>query len=322
MSGLWRNGKKAPSVPSLKVDQDDCLNYVMSKMKGECISCYMLVFTLLSCVVVSKGGGAGLLVFAPEDVTNNTVESLLSACSNSSSCQGNRTDDAVHDYHCKCDDSCVKYDTCCHDSKHRATSGNVTKPDADVKCVSLSDGSERHVFMVDTYKVKDIYIAQSSRHINNHIFTHCRNAAEDNDNFFLMIPVTSKVTGTTYKNYFCAVCEEDIYMDQLTIWNLGLIGLENSNASKMQLLSALRYSTKFKTWVVRKNSRNIFNSASVSIRLGVPKSIESVVQYCRKGIVAKCATNWTEETAKEKCGSYMVVVAHCEGDREVLYRIT
>ncbi|GIY57324.1 hypothetical protein CEXT_391441 [Caerostris extrusa] len=103
-------------------------------MEGHCLSCYVLVFTLLSCVVVSKGGGYGsdgygglpagaisirygrVLAYGgygyelqvPEVVTNNTVESLLSACSNSSTCQGNRMDDAVYDYYCNCDDSCVK----------------------------------------------------------------------------------------------------------------------------------------------------------------------------------------------------------------------
>ncbi|GIY31440.1 uncharacterized protein CEXT_504331 [Caerostris extrusa] len=286
----------------------------MSEMQGDYLSCYVLVFTLLSCVVVSKGGGGyGYGLYLPEVVTYDTVESLLSNCSTSNTCRGRGTSDAVYDYHCSCDDSCVKYDTCCEDAKHGAEFGNVIEPDADVKCVSLRDGSERHVFMVDTCKVKDVYVAQSSRHVNTHIYTHCRNAAEDHDNPFLMIPVTSKVTGTTYKNYFCAVCNEDIHMDQLTLWDLSLEG--QSNASEVHLMSALRYSTKFKSWVVMRNGRNIFKSSRVSIGLEVPDSLVPVVQFCRKDIVAKCAADWTEETAKEKCGSYMAVVAHCEGKR-------
>ncbi|GIX92031.1 uncharacterized protein CEXT_350131 [Caerostris extrusa] len=227
----------------------------------------------------SYGFGHGYDLYVPEVVTNNTVESLLSNCSHSDNCQGNRTDDAVYDYYCNCDDSCTKYDTCCKDSKHRAESGSVTKLDADVKCVFLRDGSDRHVFMVDTCKVKDVYVAQSSRHVNTHIYTHCRNDAEDNDNPFLMIPVTSKVTGTTYKNYFCAVCNEDINMDQLTLWDLTLEG--QSNASEVHLMSALRYSTKFKSWVIMKNA-NIFKSSRVSISLGVPEYLVSTVQFCRK----------------------------------------
>ncbi|GIX71311.1 uncharacterized protein CDAR_568921 [Caerostris darwini] len=300
-------------------------------MDGDHLSCYVLVFTVLSCV--SKGGAVrppprpsysggygrshGYALHVPEVVTTNTFESLVSACSNSSTCQGNRTDAAVYDYYCNCDDSCATYDTCCNDSKHGAESGNVTKPDADVKCVSLRDGSYRHVFMVDTCKVKDVYVARSSRHVNTHIYTHCRSSAEDNDNPFLMIPVTSKVTGTTYKNYFCAVCNEDIYMDQLALWDLTLEG--QSNASEVHLMSALRYSPEFKSWVVMKNE-NILNSSRVSISLEVPKPLVSAVQFCRKGLVAKCAANWTEETVKEKCGSYMAVVSHCEGKKEVLYR--
>ncbi|GIY18907.1 hypothetical protein CEXT_523571 [Caerostris extrusa] len=194
-------------------------------MEGDDLSRYVLVFTLLSCVVVSKGGvstvkdvddrygvfrfrytrvpatkraviadlisirdsnvpgGAhGYELHVPKVVTNNTVETLVSACSNSSTCQGNRTDGTVYDYYCNCGKSCVKYDTCCNDSNHGAESGNVTKPDADVKCVSLRDGSHRHVFMVDTCKVKDVYVARSSRHVNTHIYTHCRSSVEDNDN--------------------------------------------------------------------------------------------------------------------------------------------
>ncbi|GIY46923.1 hypothetical protein CEXT_115531 [Caerostris extrusa] len=104
----------------------------------------------------------------------------------------------------------LTYDTCSQLTQspkcHRTGRRREVRP--------LRDGSERHVFMVDT--CKDVYVAQSSRHVNTHIYTHCRNAAEDNDNPFLMISVTSKVTRTTYKNYFCAVCNEDIYMDQLT----------------------------------------------------------------------------------------------------------
>ncbi|GIX98058.1 SMB domain-containing protein [Caerostris darwini] len=172
--------------------------------------------------------------------------------------------------------------------------------------------------MVNTCKVKGVYVAQSSLHVNTDIYTHCRNAAEDHDNPFLVIPVTSKVTRTTYKNYFCAVCNEDIHMDRLTLWDLSLEG--QSNASEVHLMSALRYSTKFKSWVVMRNGRNIFKSSRVSIGLEVPDSVVSVVQFCRKDILAKCATAWTEETEIEKCGSYMAVVAHCKGKKEVLYR--
>ncbi|GIX98057.1 hypothetical protein CDAR_450831 [Caerostris darwini] len=93
----------------------------MSKVEGDYLSCYVLVFTLLSCVIVSKGGGGyGYGLYVPEVVTYDTVESLLSNCSHSNTCRGRRTGDAVYDYHCSCDDSCVKYDTCCEDAKHGA----------------------------------------------------------------------------------------------------------------------------------------------------------------------------------------------------------
>ncbi|GIX79218.1 uncharacterized protein CDAR_533031 [Caerostris darwini] len=262
--------------------------------------------------------GQGYELHVPEVVTNNTVESLVSACSNSSTCQGNRTDDAVYDYYCNCDDSCAKYDNCCNDSEQGAESGNVTKPDADTKCVSLRDGSDRHVFIVDTCKVKDIYIARSFQYVNTYIYNHCHSSAEDNDNLYLMIPVTSRVTGITYKNYFCAVCNEDNNMDHLNFWYLTMEG--QSNVSGAHLLSALRYSTRFKSWVVMRNARNIFKSSRVFISLGVPMYLLPMVQFCRKGLVTKCATDWTEESAKEMCGSYMAVVAHCKGEKEVLYR--
>ncbi|GIY18906.1 hypothetical protein CEXT_523561 [Caerostris extrusa] len=101
-------------------------------------------------------------------------------------------------------------------------------------------------------------------------------------------------------------------MDQLTLWDLTLEG--QSNASEVHLMSALRYSPKFKSWVVMKNA-NILNSSRVSISLGVPKHLVSAVQFCRKDLVAKCATNWTEKATKEKCGSYMAVVSHCKGEK-------
>ncbi|GIX66733.1 hypothetical protein CEXT_454531 [Caerostris extrusa] len=82
------------------------------------------------------------------------------------------------------------------------------------------------------------------------------------------------------------------------------------------LFSALRYNTKVKFWVVMKYTRNIFLSSRVSISLGISKNIESVVQYCRKDIVAKYIINWTDATAKEKCGSYMAVVAYCKGKKK------
>ncbi|GIY57323.1 hypothetical protein CEXT_391431 [Caerostris extrusa] len=102
-----------------------------------------------------------------------------------------------------------------------------------------------------------------------------------------MIPVTSEVTGTTYKNYFCAVCNEDINMDQLSLWDWTLE--RQSNASEMHLMLALRYSPKFKSWVVMKNA-NILNSSRVSVSLGLPEHLASSVQFCRKCLVAKCAT--------------------------------
>ncbi|GIY46924.1 hypothetical protein CEXT_115541 [Caerostris extrusa] len=59
----------------------------------------------------------------------------------------------------------------------------------------------------------------------------------------------------------------------------------------------------------------------MSISLEVPDSLVSVVQFCRKDIEAKCATDCTEE----KCKKRRVALTwpwwlYCKGKKEVLYR--
>lgn len=95
---------------------------------------------------------------------------------------------------CMCDEECPIYDDCCPDAKYE------NRNESKFSC--LNTFYNESIYMVDTCK--------SSWRVEK-ISKYCLsgNLANNSQDIFLQIPVLSRTTNITYKNVFCALCNDD-----------------------------------------------------------------------------------------------------------------
>ncbi|GFT55434.1 uncharacterized protein NPIL_533561 [Nephila pilipes] len=209
---------------------------------------------------------------------------MNATCSPLDSCRESRTNDQLTKYNCICDSFCVEFDTCCLDSPYRSSYGPVA-PTTDMECGAVN-GYNPHVYKIDS--CKSPYLPPEPL---------CESDPRQENDPFLLIPVTSLATGKTYKNYFCAICNEDTPSDRLELWDLKMVG---SNPKLKEInMPRIRYVNGWRTV-----DGNIFVDPIAKI----PSGLESYVKTCESDLVSNCSSKWQDASVAIKCASYMAKV--------------
>ncbi|GIY72216.1 uncharacterized protein CEXT_8431 [Caerostris extrusa] len=172
----------------------------------------------------------------------------------------------------------------CNPWDRTSDSTKVTR--SDMKCLPVYGSGGLEVNMIDTCK-------------NNRTDSKslCESNGEDNNDPFLMIPVTSPATGKTYKNYFCSVCNENIEdQNQVIFWNLQLRGKSPSLGSSS--LPDLKYDPIAKSWVVLQDDNT---TVTVSINLHITDEAITLVKRCKAGMISNCSADWQDASIEKVC---------------------
>ncbi|GIY60520.1 uncharacterized protein CDAR_181771 [Caerostris darwini] len=193
---------------------------------------------------------------------------------------------------CRCDDACGL--ECCFDAEFKSSTSRA-KLKENEKCII--DDAHEPAYMVDTCGRG--YAGDSL----------CTSSGKDNDDPLLMIPVTSTATGTTYKNYFCALCNEDVDDEHLEPWNLEVVVRVRSLEEFS--LTQLKYNRATQAWMLVEGN----SSVTVYVTAMVPDSLQSTVVPCKFRLVDRCAHNWSDANVEAKCNSYMSLVEDKTGLR-------
>ncbi|GFR26464.1 uncharacterized protein TNCT_363031 [Trichonephila clavata] len=237
------------------------------------------VFMLFTTIVVFADSSA--------DVSLNHLKEMGAHCEYLDTCDiFFRDSDELSSYTCDCKRICAEYNTCCVDSEFRNDT-LIPTPKTKDECLSVYGRTDLSAYMIDKCKNKDI----PSESL-------CESSADENNDPFLLIPVTSSVTGKTYKNYFCAVCNENTNEDQLVFWNIMLTG--KTQRIRNSLVPDMMYDTAVKSWVVLEEDGS---STNVSIKIDPGYNLN--VRKC-KAMITTCPKEWEDLSVKEKCeGKYM-----------------
>ncbi|GFY43808.1 uncharacterized protein TNIN_253361 [Trichonephila inaurata madagascariensis] len=234
------------------------------------------------------------------EVSYDELVQMNSQCDPFDNCQNPRVNHQLNEYNCDCDSSCVEFDSCCIDSPHRNSSW-PSAPTLDLTC--------RRVY---GYNSPDVYMMDSCKNPNLPSESLCGSSAEESNDLFLIIPVTSLTTGITYRNYFCAVCNEDTETDQLVLWNFAVHG----PIAKLQSSSIpnLTYDASIQSW-------RIVGDFPVSISIKMPNILTRIVKPCTEDLISNCSKYWQDVSVAEKCAAYMAKIMFKEDlDRLVWYR--
>ncbi|GFS87090.1 uncharacterized protein NPIL_669131 [Nephila pilipes] len=229
-------------------------------------------------------------------VTLNDVKEMNAHCDYLDNCeQSFRGGDDLSSYTCDCQSICVEYNTCCVDSEYRNAT-RIPTPRIDDECLRVYGRTDLSVYMIDKCKNRDI----PSEPL-------CESSAEESNDPFLMIPVTSSVTGKIYKNYFCSLCNENINEDQIVFWNLRLTG--KTQRVQDSTMPDMLYDTALNSWVVLEDDGS---STTISVKIE-PIDFENI-RKCKPMITA-CPKEWKDSSVKEKCeGNYMARIGFYEAD--------
>ncbi|GFS77502.1 uncharacterized protein NPIL_654491 [Nephila pilipes] len=219
------------------------------------------------------------------DVSYEELVKMGAQCDPFDNCRQPRGTDQLNKYNCDCDSSCVVFDTCCVDSPYRNES---VAPVTGVTCRKVYDDQSPAVYMVDSCTNPDL----SSEML-------CGTSAEESNDLFLIIPVTSVTTRITYRNYFCALCNENTEDDQLVLWDFQAEGhSERLNDSTMPDFT---YDAALKSW-------RIVNDSSVKISIRIPDNLRIIVKTCSVDLISNCSNDWPDDSVAEKCAAYMAKV--------------
>ncbi|CAF3691288.1 unnamed protein product [Adineta steineri] len=151
---------------------------------------FIILFLLKSCLTLNN---------------NNEQCSIRNTCTNSSieSPSVYDNEDLIQSRNCFCDSVCEQYGDCCY--KTKVLKNNYECVDFLLPTITNKIVPFNRLFIWMRTECLSIYIGSQvdvqCRNLNNQLF---------NDNPILFIPVTSLQTNITYRNYYCAYCNNDI----------------------------------------------------------------------------------------------------------------
>lgn len=201
---------------------------------------------------------------------------------------------------CFCDNDCSHYGDCCIDA-------NAYDP---------NDQSVNHLTFdcVNLKQYGDIYVRNkcSENWAEHSVKIACENSKSSDLDPFGTTPVTSVATGFTYKNYMCAVCNND--SNNIRFWRPRLeCPTLTSYATRFNNLTtafveANLVSNEDGHWGVNMDTSGVKVFHECTVDPSVPDELTHLIRSCTKSTVASCPPNYVNETVVELCGSYTGMV--------------
>lgn len=201
------------------------------------------------------------------------------------SCDGLRAVKDTPDVVCSCTSSCLIYGDCCRDAPFK-NNGEASK---NLGCLTLSGLGP--VSVVNSCPTSTSVLSEAC--VKGLGVTH---------------PVTSRDTGTTYSNYYCALCNRDSF--NLFEWPVELRCCKQDKKVRDTVVKEyVEYDDQRDImWALSelRNGSRVFCECKFYARnddLNFTKSLE--LRECKRTAISSCIHPWTNELTKDMCDSYM-----------------
>lgn len=202
------------------------------------------------------------------------------------SCNELRNQKNTPDVVCSCSSSCLIYGDCCHDAPFR----NHDEPRRkELGCLSLSG-------------LGPVSIVNSCPKSTGILSEACAKGLGATN------PVTSKDTGTTYSNYYCALCNRDSF--NLIDWP---VEFQCCKQDKIIRDATVREYVEYNDqndimWAVSEltNGSRVFCECKFFARndnLNFTKSLE--LRECKHNEISSCIHSWSDDSTTKLCNAFM-----------------
>ncbi|CAF0963819.1 unnamed protein product [Rotaria sp. Silwood1] len=188
---------------------------------------------------------------------------------------------------CFCDSACEEYDDCCHQSKLSNTNNyeciDFLSPTFNESTLSISP-----LFVWMRTKCLSIYIGSRSdiqcRNLNNQTFL---------DNPILFIPVTSIQTNITYRNYYCAYCNNDANLNA-RFWEYKLHCHRNGSSSAIMTLNKEEQINYY----IHNLTRHCRTTINYPRARGTSSEPSVFIRPCKKSLPSICPSETSADLAR------------------------
>ncbi|XP_066977520.1 uncharacterized protein [Macrobrachium rosenbergii] len=199
---------------------------------------------------------------------------------------------------CFCDDLCAKHGDCCLDA-NAYVAEEQTKTVDNYECVKLTQFGSLYMMGECLPGWNDQAIAEQ-----------CTAPLEKGSDPFREMPVTSLETYVTYKNYYCAVCNNDtssyeIWRPRLECPTLEQYQKVHKNLTMEFVLNEITY--KDMNWGLHVHDDGGYVFHNCYIYPVMPVTVTHMVRPCIKDVIKTCPLTWTDEKVEDLCLSYTAV---------------
>ncbi|CAL8101736.1 unnamed protein product [Orchesella dallaii] len=254
-------------------------------------------------------------VIRPTRVTYGDIEKANRTCPPKDTCAPSRSDRngaLMNDWkkrNCFCDQQCIVYDDCCVDSSYRRDPNVTYKKSDNFQCVKLRQFGSLYMKTHCPANWKDEMIR-----------TGCEEDKATSFDPVSSLPVTNMRSGFTFKNYYCAVCNNQTFNDRMELWQARLECPSITNKEEItpaMVRSRLVYRSDQGSWglTIPQGDNDIWHSCKIDPV--IPDSATDMVRHCRPAI-RDCPSGYNNTEIHRKCLSYTAQVYHIhEGYRNV-----
>ncbi|XP_050544457.1 uncharacterized protein LOC126907315 isoform X3 [Daktulosphaira vitifoliae] len=195
---------------------------------------------------------------------------------------------------CLCDYHCNEYGDCCTDSPYFDPIQQL-KAATEYSCEKINNNNLYYgTFMKSKCP---------SKWDNQAVRKACEQSVSTD--FLIDNPVTANLSGITYRNRYCALCNSDT--DKLVIWDSKLVcddlSIVDGIAESYQQLSNGNWSVKYK---------NETYNCLLQVEAPFP------VRYCNSDMIRKCHPMWPAGEIKSNCEAYTTIVVDRES--QIFYK--
>jgi G protein-coupled receptor Mth (Methuselah protein) len=194
---------------------------------------------------------------------------------------------------CECDQACSTFDDCCLNARRV----RFRQPSKE-RCLQYGNLVYQGAYAVANCPAN--YTGPSE------IRVQCMSGNVTDP--FLNSPVSDSRTGKTFKNRYCALCN-DANSAYLQSWNIA-VSCENSNSGDFAFQD-LTYRSDLVRWGLNREGR--FDKCT--LKYDKPVYINNI-RLCRANLVSTCPAGYRRQNFVRACEAYMTVVV----GRDVMYR--
>ncbi|GIX75081.1 uncharacterized protein CDAR_479381 [Caerostris darwini] len=229
------------------------------------------------------------------------VRTLGGSCFPRDTCAflNNSTEDHLWgDRTCECGDHCVRHGTCCVDSRY---SGIEYRSSAHLQetCQKVQNN------VITVTMVSQCPSAWQKSYVNG----RCVGPEGGLEDPLSTVPVTSLTTRTTYRNYFCALCNDDA--NSILMWDieakLNLVDdTSNSVSASAEVMERLEYNIEKGSWGVQyvDAETNDQQFRKIKLKFALPAGLKKMVKQCHPRMVSDCGSSLRSSSLRQRCLAY------------------